>query len=124
VDAHLAVDAPPFGDPRASDLAQEDAHPPGNWPVKIVETVVLLSRGALSKSNAWSAIREALLAAIAQAEWPVGTGKFIIHPQSGKKSGEGNGVVPIKTKPMAVLKDDGWALEYPWEVATEAAVAS
>lgn len=54
--------------------------------------------------------------------WPVGTGSFIIHPESGKKSGQGNGVVPIKAKPMKVLKENGWALEYPWEVATKAGV--
>lgn len=90
--------------------------------MKIVETVVLLSRGAFAQSNEWGAIRDTVHAAIAQAEWPIGAGDFIIHPQSGKKSGEGNGVVPIKAKPMAVLQDDGWALEYPWEVATKAGV--
>ena len=94
----------------------------GVWSMKIVETVVLLSRGAFAQSNEWVAIRNTVHAAIAQAEWPIGAGDFIIHPQSGKKSGEGNGVVPIKAKPMAVLKDDGWALEYPWEVATKAGV--
>lgn len=90
--------------------------------MKIVETVVLLSRGAFAQSNEWIAIRDTVHAAIAQAEWPIGAGNFIIHPQSGKKSGEGNGVVPIKAKPMAVLQDDGWTLEYPWEVATKSGV--
>ena len=42
------------------------------------------------------------------------------HPESGKKSGKGNGVVPIKAKPMKVLLEEGWTLEYPWEVATKA----
>lgn len=90
--------------------------------MKIVETVVLLSRGAFAQSNEWIAIRDTVHSAIAQAEWPIGAGNFIIHPQSGKKSGEGNGVVPIKAKPMTVLQDDGWTLEYPWEVATKTGV--
>lgn len=87
--------------------------------MKIVETVVLLSRGAFAQSQQWAAIRDTIHAAIAQAEWPVGAGSFIIHPESGKKSGQGNGVVPIKAKPMKILKEDGWTLEYPWEVATK-----
>lgn len=87
--------------------------------MKIVETVVLLSRGDFAASQEWANIRATIHDAIAQAEWPVGAGSFTIHPESGKKSGQGNGVVPIKAKPMKVLKEDGWTLEYPWEVATK-----
>ncbi len=90
--------------------------------MKIVETVVLLSRGEFAESPEWAAIRDMIHAAISQAEWPVGSGSFVIHPQSGKKAGEGNGVVPIKAKPMKLLKEDGWSLEYPWEVATKTGV--
>lgn len=72
--------------------------------MKIVETVVLLRRGDFAQSNEWAAIRDTVHSAIARAEWPIGAGNFIIHPQSGKKSGEGNGVVPIKAKPMAVRR--------------------
>lgn len=73
-------------------------------PVKIIETVVLLQRGEFAESaeGKQSAIR--IHEAIKQAEWPVGSGSFTIHPESGKKSGEGNGVVPIKLKPMQVLR--------------------
>jgi hypothetical protein len=92
--------------------------------MKIAETVVLLSRGAFAQSAEWKAIRDTIHSAITQAEWPVGSGSFTIHPESGKKSGEGNGVVPIKAKPMKVLKDAGWALEYPWEVATKTGVTA
>lgn len=90
--------------------------------MKIVETVVLLSRGEFARSAEWAAIRDTIHSAISQAEWPVGAGSFIIHPESGKKSGKGNGVVPIKAKPMKVLLEGGWTLEYPWEVATKAVV--
>lgn len=89
--------------------------------MKIAESVVLLERGAFAKSAEWEAIRETIHAAITQGEWPVGSGSFTIHPESGKKSGQGNGVVPIKAKPMQVLKAAGWTLEYPWNVATKEA---
>ena len=89
--------------------------------MKIAEIVVLLERGAFAKSAEWAAIRNTIPAAIMQGEWPVGSGSFTIHPESGKKSGEGNGVVPIKAKPMQVLKAAGWTLEYPWDVATKGA---
>lgn len=81
-------------------------------------SVELINRGEFAKSEEWKAIREAIHKAIKQAEWPVGSGSFTIYPESGKKSGQGNGVVPIKAKPMEVLKDDGWSLEYPWSITT------
>ena len=87
--------------------------------MKISETVALLQRGAFAESAEWATIRTTIHSAITQAEWPVGKGSFTIHPESGKKSGEGNGVVPIKAKPMQVLKAAGWTLEYPWDVATK-----
>lgn len=87
--------------------------------MKIVETVALLKRGAFAESAQWATIRATIHAAIAQAEWPVGSGSFSIYPESGKKSGKGNGVVPIKAKPMQVLKAAGWTLEHPWDVATK-----
>ncbi|WP_343115445.1 hypothetical protein [Ostreiculturibacter nitratireducens] len=87
--------------------------------MKIVETVVLLNRGAFAASPQWAQIRDQIHTAITKAEWPVGSGAFTIYPESGKKSGQGNGVVPIKAMPMKVLRDDGWTLEYKWEVATK-----
>ena len=53
--------------------------------MKIAETVVLLSRGAFAQSAEWKAIRDTIHSAITQAEWPVGSGSFTIHPESGKK---------------------------------------
>ena len=86
--------------------------------VKITEVVPVLSRGAFAASTEWRDIRETVHSAIKQAEWPVGSGTFTIHPESGKKSGKGNGVVPIKLKPMQVLQQNGWTLEYPWVIAS------
>ncbi|MEM7664558.1 MAG: hypothetical protein AAF250_01760 [Pseudomonadota bacterium] len=85
--------------------------------MKIVETVVLLRRGEFGNSPEWAAIRDKVHSAIVQADWPIGSGTFTIYPESGKKAGEGNGVVPIKAKPMKALEEDGWILEYKWDVA-------
>jgi hypothetical protein len=89
--------------------------------VKITEIVPVLSRGSFAASPEWREIRETVHSAIRQAEWPVGAGTFTIYPESGKKSGMGNGVVPIKAKPMQVLQQNGWTLEYPWVIAARVA---
>ena len=39
--------------------------------------------------------RKSLHAAVKRCTWPPGSKKFTIYPESGKKRGEGNGVVPI-----------------------------
>lgn len=84
--------------------------------MKISESIVLIGRGSFAASEEWSSIRTTIHEAIKQGEWPVGRGEFIIHPESGKKTGKGNGVVPIKARPMQVLKDDGWTLEFRWVI--------
>ena len=53
--------------------------------------------------------------AIKAVEWPPGSGKFIIYPQSGKRRGEGNGVTPIKAGLLLDLKKQGWSIEGPAE---------
>lgn len=51
-------------------------------------------------------------------EWPPGSGSFTLHDESGKKRGEGSGVKPIKAACMQHLKNDGWSLEIPVDIAT------
>jgi hypothetical protein len=92
--------------------------------MRIVEVVELLGRGDFASSSEWAAIRAEVHAAIRLAEWPIGSGSFTIHPESGKKSGQGNGVVPIKAMPMKALNDAGWTLEYKWDVAQKVAPES
>ena len=60
-------------------------------------------------------------AAISQVEnaiqgirWPPGADVFTIHAQSGKKSGEGNGVGPIKAAFVEQLTAFGWQPEAPF----------
>jgi len=86
--------------------------------VKIVQTISLLNSGKFALSDEWAATRAEIHAAVRKAEWPIGSGKFTIYPESGKKSGHGNGVVPIKSKPMETLENRGWTLEHPWDVIT------
>ena len=51
--------------------------------------------------------------------WPSGSDKFIIYPESGKKSGKGNGVGPIKMAFIEKLRSDfGWLAEEPLDIAT------
>lgn len=97
--------------------------------MKITHTETLISKGDFPKTEEWNQIRSQAVSAAKAAEWPPGSGTFTIYPESGKKRGEGNGVVPIKTmtinkltggKPnFSKLKQpirDEWVPEYPWPV--------
>lgn len=79
--------------------------------MKIVETHDIFSVGSFSKSGAWDIACKQVEAAIQATDWPHGSGRFIIYPQSGKKRGEGNGVVPIKKPCIEILKNSGWLTE-------------
>ena len=62
--------------------------------------------------------RKRVCKAIRAVDWPRGTGKFTIYPESGKRRYEGNGVKPIKIGLMEELKRQGWRLEEPLDIAT------
>lgn len=88
--------------------------------MKIVEIVSLLSTGSFPQTVEWQQARQEVINAVQAAEWPENSGTFTIYPESGKQSNMGNGVVPIKKRPMALLRDAGWTLEYPWDIAAKA----
>lgn len=79
--------------------------------MKIVQEVNLISCGRFAKSAEWETARKRLHRAIRKVEWPSGSGQFTIYPESGKKRGMGNGVVPIKSGLMLDLKEQGYQLE-------------
>lgn len=79
--------------------------------MKIVETHDIFSEGQFPKSEAWHSACVQVKEAIWATDWPHGSGKFTIYPQSGKKRGEGNGVVPIKKPCIVYLKQKGWLAE-------------
>jgi len=85
--------------------------------VKIVSVEVLLSCGKYAASKEWHRTRAMLHDAVKRVSWPPGSKEFTIYPQSGKKSGEGNGVKPIKNELMQELEEKGWKLEEPLAVA-------
>lgn len=77
-----------------------------------IHTAELIALGAFARSRAYKTIRAEIDAAIDAVVWPPGNDRFVIHPQSGKRSGEGNGVVPIKAACMTWLADlPGWECE-------------
>jgi hypothetical protein len=85
--------------------------------VKIVREETLISCGEYASSSVWTRTRTTLYKAIQQVEWPTGSGKFTIYPESGKARGRGNGVTTIKVGLMLELKRQGWKLEEPLGIA-------
>ena len=79
--------------------------------MKIVHVETVLSRGTYAPSEHWAETRAGIHAAVKRCAWPPGSKKFTIHPQSGKKRGEGNGVVPIKAEFIKKLRRLKWTIE-------------
>jgi len=79
--------------------------------MKIVETHDVFAVGDFPQSQEWRSACMQVKEAIIATDWPHGSGKFTIYPQSGKKRGEGNGVVPIKKPCIDRLKRYGWLTE-------------
>lgn len=79
--------------------------------MKIVEHCDILSKGGFAASRSWKKACADVEKAILITDWPHGSGKFTIYPESGKKTGKGNGVLPIKKPCIAMLKELGWETE-------------
>lgn len=79
--------------------------------MKIVHIETLLSAGPFAASDDWTRIQQEVRDAMSKVVWPVGSDKFTIYPQSGKKRGEGNGVTPIKIGLISHLLSLGWTQE-------------
>lgn len=79
--------------------------------MKIVEHCDVLSNGGFPNSRAWKKACADAEKAILATDWPHGSGRFTIYPESGKKTGQGNGVLPIKEPCIAKLKALGWETE-------------
>jgi hypothetical protein len=79
--------------------------------MKIVKIYTLKSRGNYAASEHWKNVRAQIHIAIQSCEWPVGSGSFTIHPESGKGRGEGNGVKPIRDRFVQSLQSEGWTIE-------------
>lgn len=97
--------------------------------MRIVHVETLIERGPFASSNEWRALREEVHTAVRRAEWPPGSGSFTIYPESGRRRGAGNGVMPIKEATIRTLTggkppfgklgrpaNSEWVAEYPWPV--------
>jgi hypothetical protein len=91
--------------------------------LRVVTVELLLDRDA---GGRWAEARARVLGdiqtAILAVRWPLGSGDFTVHDQSGKLRGEGSGVKPIKTVFIEKLRELGWELELPFPI-TEARAA-
>ena len=79
--------------------------------MKIVEIHDALSVGSFPQSQEWQTVCGHVQEAVGATDWPHGSGQFTIYPESGKKRGEGNGVVPIKKPCLERLKQLEWITE-------------
>lgn len=64
--------------------------------MKIVKEEILIEAPSGLSSTILNSSRKAIYAAIEGIHWPPNSGAFTIRAESGKKRGEGNGVVPIR----------------------------
>ena len=79
--------------------------------MKITNWDTLVDEGGYSQTAEFAQAEADLEAAITGVVWPVGAVDFAIYPESGKKRGEGNGVVPIKNGFARSIVARGWELE-------------
>lgn len=79
--------------------------------MKITETHDLIYKGDFILSAEWRAACDHVHRAVLATDWPHGTGRFTIRPESGKKRGQGNGVKLIKLPCLLKLRELGWEVE-------------
>ena len=77
-----------------------------------------MNNGSFSSSPEFNLIMNDIKESIRSIDWSIGSGSFILYPQSGKKRGEGSGVKPIKIAFQKKLKEKGWELEKKLDIAT------
>jgi hypothetical protein len=86
--------------------------------MKLITTEKLIDVGSFSSSSTWNEIEFQIYESIMKVQWPSGSGKFLLYPESGKKRGRGSGVKPIKEAFLHNLNRYGWILEKALDIAT------
>jgi hypothetical protein len=84
----------------------------------MVHVETLVDVGGVGGSAEWARSSRDIRQAISSIHWPPGSGAFTIRPESGKKTGQGNGVKPIKQGFVSWLRDAGWEIEAELDLAT------
>lgn len=79
--------------------------------MKLLEYHDILNPGMFTRSQALRQAWDDVQRAVALTDWPHGSGTFTIYPESGKKSGQGNGVTLIKVPCIRALREGGWLIE-------------
>lgn len=79
--------------------------------MKLLEHHDILNPELFQSSEILREAWEEVVHAIKITDWPHGSEKFTIYPESGKKRGEGNGVKLIKVPCMQALEKAGWLTE-------------
>lgn len=69
------------------------------------------SGGRYTGTSSYKLVEEHIKIAVSKIVWPPDSDRFTIYPESGKRRGEGNGVVPIKRGFTKTLVEFGWTLE-------------
>ena len=85
--------------------------------MKIVQIATLTSQGKFARSKTWRSIRDSILRAVREVDWPRGSGTFTIYAEAGKERGKGNGVKPIIQGLIDNLRSQGWEPEKPLDIA-------
>ncbi|HMY65140.1 MAG TPA: hypothetical protein PL048_00465 [Leptospiraceae bacterium] len=86
--------------------------------MKVIHLEVLIEKGEFAESEDWEFIKNEIIKEVKEVDWPHGSGKFTIYPESGKKRGMGNGVKPIKDTFVKRLVTKGWESERPLDIAS------
>lgn len=79
--------------------------------MKLLKFHDILNPGLFIQSEALKQAWDDVQQAVALTDWPHGSGIFTIYPESGKKSGQGNGVKLIKVPCIRALHERGWQVE-------------
>ncbi len=86
--------------------------------MKVVHIETLIEKGRFAESEDWTFLKDEIIKEVKEVDWPHGSGKFTIYPESGKKRGMGNGVKPIKDTFVKRLVTKGWKSEKPLDIAS------
>lgn len=85
--------------------------------MRIVLEIPLIRVGGVDTSPTGIQALSEIRTAISRVHWPPGSGQFTIHPESGKRRGEGSGVRPIRDMFVEELAGLGWRPEAPFPVS-------
>jgi hypothetical protein len=55
--------------------------------MKVVHVETLIKKGKFSQSKIWDELLISIIEEVEDVDWPTGSGKFTIYPESGKGRG-------------------------------------